>query len=84
MKITDVIVRKIFSSGPLYAIVTVILDEAVAIHDIKAAKKPNGKLIAVMPTRTDSFGRSRDVVHPVDEEFRRTLENEIAKKLDVN
>lgn len=84
MKITDVIVRKIFSSGPLYAIVTVVLDEAVAIHDIKAAKKPNGKLIAVMPTRTDSFGRSRDVVHPVDDEFRRALENEIAKKLDVN
>lgn len=83
MQITDVIVRKLFSSGPLYAIVTVVLDGVVAIHDIKAAKKPNGKLIAVMPTRTDSFGRSRDVVHPVDDGFRQTLENEIAKKLEV-
>lgn len=83
MEITDVIVRKYFSSGPLYAVVTVILDGVLAIHDIKAAKKPNGALIAVMPVRTDSFGRNRDIVHPVDDGFRRSLEREIAKKLDI-
>ena len=83
MEITDIIVRKYFSSGPLYAVVTVILDGAIAIHDIKAAKKPDGRLIAVMPARTDAFGRSRDVVHPVNDSFRQSLERAIAKKLNV-
>lgn len=84
MEITDVIVRKSFDSGPLYAVVSIILDNAVAIHDVKAAKRPDGKLVAVMPTRTDSFGRSRDVVHPIDDAFRKTMEREIAKKLSVS
>ncbi len=81
MKITEIIVRKRFSSGPLYAIVTVIFDGVLAVHDIKAAKRQSGKLIAVMPTRTDAFGKIRDVVHPTDDEFREQLEREIEKKL---
>jgi len=81
MEITDIIVRKRFSSGPLYAVVTVILDGVLAVHDIKAAKKPGGEVLAVMPARVDAFGRSRDVVHPVNDEFRRDLERVIAKKL---
>lgn len=83
MKITEIIVRKNFSEGPLYAVVTVILDGVLAIHDIKAAKKPNGSMVAVMPARADAFGISRDVVHPVDDGFRKTLEREIAKKLNL-
>ncbi len=83
MKITEIIVRKNFSEGPLYAVVTVILDGVLAIHDIKAAKKPNGGMMAVMPTRADAFGRSRDVVHPVDDGFRKALEGAIARKLEL-
>lgn len=83
MQITDIIIRKRFSSGPLYAVVTVILDGVLAVHDIKAAKKPNGDVLAVMPARMDAFGRSRDVVHPVNDEFRRALERGIAEKLTV-
>ncbi len=83
MEITDVIVRKRFESGPLYAIVTVIFDKTLAVHDIKAAKRQNGRLIAVMPKRTDAFGKSRDVVHPVSEELRLRLEREIEKRVLV-
>ncbi len=84
MKITDVIVRKRFSSGPLYGIVTVVFDDMLAVHDIKAAKMQNGKLLAVMPSRTDAFGKKRDVVHPMAEKFREELEREIENKLFYN
>lgn len=81
MQITDVIVRKSFGAGPLCAVVSVILDGVLAVHDIKAVKKQDGSLMAVMPARADPFGRSRDVVHPVDDGFRKRLEQEIAARL---
>lgn len=83
MEITDVIIRKRFSNGPLYAIVTVIFDGTLAVHDIKAAKKRDGGLIAVMPSRTDAFGKSRDVVHPLSSAFRERLEKEIESRLSL-
>lgn len=81
MEITDIIVRKRFSAGPLYAVVSVVFDNVLAVHDIKAAKRQSGKLLVVMPSSTDAFGKSRDVVHPTDEGFRERLEREIANKL---
>lgn len=81
MKITDVIIRKRFSAGPLYAIVTVVFDNVLAVHDIKAAKRQSGKLLVVMPSSKDAFGKSRDVVHPTNDTLREQLEREIANKL---
>lgn len=82
MEITEIIVRKRFVGGPLYGIVSVVFDGALAVHDIKVAKTPNGGLTAIMPKRVDEFGRSRDVVHPISEGLRTKLEREIGCKLE--
>ncbi len=77
MDITQITVRKRFASGSLAAIVSVIFDDALAVHDIKIAYRNDGSIIAVMP----KDGQGRDVVHPLNPAFRGRLEAEITKKL---
>lgn len=80
MEITQISVKKRFQAGGLAAIVSVVFDNVLAVHDIKIAYRPNGSMFAVMPR--DQKGR--DVVHPLEQNFRLALEKEIAKKLVEN
>ncbi len=77
MDITQITVRKRFETGSLAAIVSVTLDDVLAVHDIKVAYRRDGSLIAVMP----KDGQGRDVVHPLNSTFRSRLEAEINKML---
>ncbi|MBE6678675.1 MAG: hypothetical protein E7597_07780 [Ruminococcaceae bacterium] len=77
MDITQITVRKRFASGNLAAIVSVIFDDTLAVHDIKIAYRNDGSIIAVMP----KDGQGRDVVHPLNMGFRSRLEAEINKTL---
>ena len=81
IEISQITIRKRFSEGPLYAVVSVVFDGVLAVHNIKAAKRPDGGCIAVMPSAEGPLGRRRDVAHPLTEEFRRRLEEKIAEKL---
>lgn len=77
MQITDIKIRKIFSNdGPMKAIVSVTFDDALALHDIKVINTRD-KYFIVMPSRKNPDGTFRDIVHPINSEFRRTLENEV-------
>ena len=76
MNITDTKIRKIFKEGALRAIVSVTLDECLAIHDIKVIQG-NSRLFVAMPSRQDENGIYRDIIHPIYPEAREKLENEI-------
>ena len=73
MNITDIRVRKLLHDGRLRAIVSVTLDNEVAIHDIKVIEGPQ-RLFVAMPSRREENGRFRDVVHPISPDARHTLE----------
>ena len=81
MEISQVTVRKRFDEGPLYAVVSVVFEGVLAVHDIKAAKKPEGGCLIVMPSAEGPLGRRRDVVHPVSDDFRKSLEDRISAEL---
>jgi len=63
MNITDIIFRKTFDSGKLRAIASITLDGCLAIHEIKIIQTDH--LFIAMPCRTDSYGISRDIAHPI-------------------
>ena len=65
MLITDVKIRKAFSEGKLKAIVSVTIDNSLAIHDIRIIHGTD-RLFAAMPSRKDENGIYRDIVHPID------------------
>ena len=77
MKITDVKVRKLFDDeGPMKAIVSVTFDGQLALHDIKVIYARE-KLFVVMPSRKNPDNTYRDIVHPINAEFRAYVESTI-------
>lgn len=74
MNITNIIFRKTFDSGKLRAIASITLDGCFAIHEIKVIQTDH--LFVAMP-RTDSYGISHDIVHPIGVAARHELESAI-------
>ena len=76
MQITDVRVRKVFEEGPMKAIVSVTFDNELALHDVKVINARD-KYFVVMPSRKNPDGTYRDIVHPINSQFRASLEDAV-------
>ena len=73
MQITDIKIRKLFNEGPMKAVASVTFDGQLAVHDIKVINARE-KLFIVMPSRKNPDDTYRDIVHPINSQFRSTLE----------
>ena len=60
------------------AVVSVTFDGALAVHDIKVINARD-KFFIVMPSRKNPDGTFRDIVHPINAEFRAELEGAVIK-----
>jgi stage V sporulation protein G len=76
MQITDIKIRKFFDEGPMKAIVSVTLDDCLALHDVKVIYARDRYFI-VMPSRKNPDGTYRDIVHPINAAFRQDLEEAV-------
>lgn len=73
MKVTDIKIRRIFDDeGPMKAVVSVTLDDQLALHDIKVIYAKE-KYFIVMPSKKNPDGTYRDVAHPIHSNFREEL-----------
>ncbi|MBR0409651.1 MAG: septation regulator SpoVG [Eubacterium sp.] len=79
MQVTDIRVRRIAKEGKMKAIVSVTLDDAFVVHDIKVIEGEKGYFIA-MPSRRASDGEYRDIAHPINSETRDNLQTLILNK----
>ena len=76
MQITDIKIRKVFDDGPMKAVVSVTFDGQLAVHDIKVINARD-KYFIVMPCRKNPDSTYRDIVHPINAEFRSLVEAEV-------
>ncbi len=76
MQITDIKIRKFFDEGPMKAIVSVTFNDCLAVHDVKVIYARDRYFI-VMPSRKNPDGTYRDIVHPINSDFRRELEEAV-------
>lgn len=76
MNISDVRIRKTMNEARLRAVVSLTVDNSLAIHDIKIIQGDE-RLFVAMPSRRDDAGNFRDIVHPISPEAREELEHEI-------
>ena len=76
MQITDIKVRKLFDEGPMKAIVSVTFDGQLAVHDIKVINARE-KFFIVMPSRKNPDESYRDIVHPINAQFRGMMEDAV-------
>ncbi|MCD7959072.1 MAG: septation regulator SpoVG [Ruminococcus sp.] len=76
MEITDIKIRRIITEGRLRAIVSVTIDNMLAVHDIKVVQGDE-RLFVAMPSRKNEDGVFRDIVHPISSVARKLLEEQI-------
>lgn len=78
MTITNIKVRKLLPEGRLKGIISLTLDDAVAVHDIKVVQGDE-RLFVAMPSRRDDSGAFRDIIHPISQQARDEIEALILK-----
>jgi len=76
LHVTDVRVRKVLMEGKMKAIVSVTLDDAFVIHDVKVVEGQNGLFVA-MPSRKTPDGEFRDIAHPINSSAREIIQNAV-------
>lgn len=73
MEITSVKIRKTFENEPLKAVMSVTFDDCIAVHDVKIINA-QGRYFVVMPSRKNANGEYKDIVHPINSDFRQKME----------
>ena len=76
MHITDIRIKRTKPTHVLLAYATVTFDDCFVIHNIKILNGREGHFIA-MPRRKTANGQYKDIAHPLNTEFRNTLQNAI-------
>ena len=80
MKVTSVKVKKIEKENSrMKGIAEILLDDMIAIHDIRIISGDNGLFVA-MPSRKTPTGEYRDIVHPISQEARDIIEKAIVEE----
>ena len=62
------------------AVASVTFDDALAVHDVKVIFAREHYFV-VMPSRKNPEGTFRDIVHPINAEFRSALEESVTKAM---
>lgn len=75
MKITEITVS-LRNEEKLKAFINVTFDDCFVVRGMKVIKGANGYFVS-MPSRKVEDGTYRDIAHPINNNFRRTIEAEI-------
>lgn len=74
MKITSIRIRVLKNTGnKMVGLVSITLENMIAIHDIKILKNLEGLFLA-MPSRSTKAGTFKDSVHPINALVREAIE----------
>jgi stage V sporulation protein G len=76
MKITEVKVYPAKENGRLKAYATVIFDNDFIVRDLKIIEGEKGLFVS-MPSRRRKDGSFRDIVHPLNADTRKMIEDSI-------
>lgn len=78
IEVTNVKIHRIFNDPDkmFVGVASVVLNDAIAINDIRILKSPD-KMFVAMPNRKLGESTYKDMVHPVDHETRKIIEEAI-------
>jgi len=81
MEITEVKVYPAKESGRLKAYATVVFDNSFIVRDLKVIEGNKGLFVS-MPSRRRKDGTFRDIVHPLNSDMRKRIEDIIIKEYE--
>jgi stage V sporulation protein G len=76
MKITEVKIYAAKDGGRLRAYATIVFDNVFIVRDLKIIEGQNGYFVS-MPSRRRKDGTFRDIVHPLNSDMRKTIEESV-------
>jgi stage V sporulation protein G len=76
MEITEVRVFPVHNNDKLKAFVSIIFDDCFIVSDIKVIEGKDGLFLS-MPSKRSREGEYRDIVHPLNAEMRRKIEERV-------
>lgn len=79
MKITDVRIRRVDGQSRLRAVVSITIDDAFAVHELRIIEGKEGLFVA-MPSKEVGEGKFKDIAHPINAETRELVEKTILEK----
>ncbi len=82
MRITEVKVYPAKENGRLKAYATIVFENCFIVRDLKIIEGHKGLFVS-MPSRRRKDGTFRDVVHPLNSETRKMIEDFIIKEYNV-
>jgi len=78
MEISDIKIRKTMHDGRIRALVSITIDDAIAVHEIKVVQGEE-RLFVAMPSHREATGDYRDIIHPISASAREKIEDKILK-----
>lgn len=77
MKVTSVVVKLNNVDSRVKAIASILFDDCFAVHDIAVVENTHNNLLLMFPSRKKSAGKYSNVVHPINQETRKMIEDAI-------
>jgi stage V sporulation protein G len=81
MEITDVRIMRVDADAKLKAYATVTFDNCFVVHNLKIIDGQTGRFVA-MPSRKTKNGEFKDIAHPINSDFRRTIQTRILEEFE--
>ncbi len=76
MRITEV--RVTLKHDPrLLGYASITFDDCFVVRSLKIIQGQDGKLFVAMPSRRKKNGEFQDIAHPINQDFRKTLEDTV-------
>ena len=75
-------IRKIDGQTRLRAVVSITIDDAFAVHELRVIEGKDGLFVA-MPSREAGDGTFRDIAHPINTETRAAIEKAVLDKYNA-
>jgi stage V sporulation protein G len=83
MRISEVRIKRVLESpGKLKAWASITFDDEFVVHNLKILEGYHGIYVA-MPSRRTSIGIFKDVAHPLKNEVRRLIQEEVLKAYNL-
>ena len=79
MKITEVKVYPAKESGRLKAYATIVFENSFIVRDLKVIEGHKGLFVS-MPSRRRKDGTFRDIVHPLNTDTRKMIEDQVIEE----
>lgn len=82
MEVSNIKIRLLNrGESKLKAVASLVIDDCIAVHDIKIIENERGRIIA-MPAKKMDNGSYKDLVHPINTETRNLLTESILKEYE--